>query len=79
MLKLRRRLWVWTAFLGTSALLVSLAAGAQQPPSAASTLKIPLWFDLSGAMTALYGNYDPATQSSSIIVAQGWSGTSEKA
>ncbi|MFZ3199542.1 MAG: hypothetical protein WA175_00180 [Candidatus Acidiferrales bacterium] len=69
------RLWAGLAFLSAASLVIVAAAPAQKP---APALKIPPGFDLAAGMTALYGNYDPASRSSSIVAPHGTSGPIEK-
>ncbi len=69
------RLWAGLALLSAGSLVIVAAAPAQKP---APALKIPPGFDLAAGMTALYGNYDPASRSSSIVAPHGSSGPTEK-
>jgi hypothetical protein len=69
------RLWAGLALLSASSLFVCAAAPAQKT---APALKIPPGFDLAAGMTALYGNYDPASRSSSIVAPHGADEPSEK-
>ena len=69
------RLWAGLAFLSAGSLFAAAAAPAQKP---APALKIPSGFDLAAEMTALYGNYDPASRSSSIVAPHGASEPNEK-
>jgi hypothetical protein len=69
------RLWAGLALLSTGSLFAGAAAPAQKP---SPPLKIPPGFDLAAGMTALYGNYDPASRGSSIVAPQGADEPNEK-
>lgn len=69
------RLWAGVALLSASSLFAAAAAPAQKP---AAALKIPPGFDLAAGMTALYGNYNPASRSSAVVAPHGSSGPTEK-